>query len=182
MIETFTRQVARWWNTHQSRLQTWTTASTYFVERFRGKKLTKQAQIPVFIQGKDLEEDIRTCEREWRRLGYKDERTWTHLFPSTLADLPNKWYKMEEAQGETFQWNELRENFIKDFNFIPQNEKLVEFSKQIKAFIESIGNNTLTQNYDRLTITCNNIQTKTIPQSIRLQMENEKYGREKLSM
>ena len=59
-----------------------------------------------------------TCENEWRRLGYKDERTWPHLFPSTLADLPSKWYKMEEARGETFFWHELKENFIKDFQFI----------------------------------------------------------------
>ena len=70
-------------------------------------------QIPVFIQGKDPDEHIRTCEREWRILGYKDERTWPHLFPSMLADLPNKWYKMEEAWGETFQWHELKENFTK---------------------------------------------------------------------
>ena len=31
LVETFTRQAARWWDAHQSRLQTWTTASTYFV-------------------------------------------------------------------------------------------------------------------------------------------------------
>ena len=117
----------------------------------------------MFIQGQDPEEHIRTCKREWRRLGYKDERTWPHLFPSTLAELPNKWYKMEEAQGGTFQWHELRENFIKDFSFIPQNEKLVETAKQIKSFIEPIRNNTLIQNYDRLKIPCNNIQTNIIP-------------------
>ena len=127
----------------------------------------------MFIQGQDPEEHIRTCEKEWKRLGYKDERTWPHLFPLMLSDLPNKWYKMEEARGETFKWHELRENFIKDFSFRPQNEKLVETAKQIKAFIEPTGNNTLTQNYDRLTITCNNVQTKTIPQSTRLQIENE---------
>ena len=55
---------------------------------------------------------------------------------------------MEEAQGKTFQWHELRENFLKDFSFIPQNEKLVETVKQIKAFIELTVNNTLIQNYD----------------------------------
>ena len=79
---------------------------------------------------------------------------------------------MEEARGETFQWQELRENFLKDFSFIPQNEKLLETAKQIKTFIEPIGNNTLIQNYDRLTIPCNNIQTKIITQSTRLQKEN----------
>ena len=43
---------------------------------------------------------------------------------------------MEEARGETFLWHEPRENFIKDFNFIPQNENLVETTKQIKEFIQ----------------------------------------------
>ena len=47
---------------------------------------------------------------------------------------------MEEAQGETFLWNELRENFIKDFNFIPEDEKLVKATKQIKTFVESTTN------------------------------------------
>ena len=136
LVETFTGQAARWWDTHQSRLQTWTTTSTYFVERFVGKKLTKQDQIPIFTQGQDLENHIKTCEKEWRRLGYKYERTWPHLFPSTLSDLPNKWYKMEEARGETFLWHELKENFIKYFNFVPQNENLVETAKHIKAFVQ----------------------------------------------
>ena len=43
---------------------------------------------------------------------------------------------MEEAIGEALLWHQLRENFIKDFNFIPQNEKLVETTKQIKEFIQ----------------------------------------------
>ena len=105
------------------------------------------------------------------KLGYKDERTWPHLFPSTLSDLPNKWYKMEEAQGETILCHELKGNFIKDFNFIPQDENFVETTKQIKAFIQLTENKTL--KYSRPTIKCNNIQTMTIPQSTRLQMENE---------
>ena len=41
LVETFTGQVAQWWDTHQSRMQTWTTTSTYFVKIFWGKKLTK---------------------------------------------------------------------------------------------------------------------------------------------
>ena len=72
LVETFTGQAARWWDTHQTRLQTWTTASTYFVKRFGGKKLTQQAQIPVFTEGQNLEDHIKTYEKEWR-LGYKDE-------------------------------------------------------------------------------------------------------------
>ena len=43
LVESFIGQVARWWGTHQNRLQSWTSASTYFVERFGGQKLTAQA-------------------------------------------------------------------------------------------------------------------------------------------
>ena len=100
-------------------------------------------------------------KKAWRRLGYKDEGTWPHLFPSTLADLPKKWYKMEEDRGETFLWHELWENFIKDFNFIPQNENLVKTAKQIKEFIQPTENKPLTDN--RQTMKCNNIQTRTKP-------------------
>ena len=131
LVEIFIGQAARWWYTHQSRLQTWTTTSTYFVEIFGGKKLTNQAQIPIFTQGQDPENHIKICEKQWRRLGYKDERTWLHLFPSTLADLPKKWYKMEEARGETFLWNELKGNFIKDFKFILKYDQLVKATMQI---------------------------------------------------
>ena len=73
---------------------------------------------------------------------------------------------MEEARGETFLWHELRENFIKDFNFIPQNKNLVETAKQIKEFIQPTENKPLKDN--RQTRNCNNIQTET-----RLQLENE---------
>ena len=49
LVETFTKQATRWWDTHQSRLKTWKTTSNFFIERFGGKKLTNQAQIPMFI-------------------------------------------------------------------------------------------------------------------------------------
>ena len=78
---------------------------------------------------------------------------------------------MEESRGKTFLWHELKENFIKDFNFIPQDENMVEITKQIKAFIQPTENKTL--KYNRPTINYNNIQTGTIPQSTRLHMENE---------
>ena len=80
---------------------------------------------------------------------------------------------MEEARGETFLWHELIENFIKDFSFIPQDEKLVETAKQIKAFVGPTENKNLIKNQDQLTINCNNIQIGTISQSTRLKMENE---------
>ena len=50
---------------------------------------------------------------------------------------------MEEARGETFLWHELRENFIKDFSFIPQNENFIETTKQIKEFVEPTENKNL---------------------------------------
>ena len=68
---------------------------------------------------------------------------------------------MEEARGETLLWHELRENFIKDFNFTPQNENLVETAKQIKEFIQPTENKPLKDN--RQTMKCNSIQTGTIP-------------------
>ena len=52
---------------------------------------------------------------------------------------------MEEARGETFLRNELKEIFIKDFSFTPKDEKLVEATKQIKTFIQPTANK-LTQN------------------------------------
>ena len=78
---------------------------------------------------------------------------------------------MEEARGETFLWPELRENFIKDFNFIPQNENMVETTKEIQEFIQPIENKPIPDN--RQIMDYNNIQTGTIPHSTRLQLENE---------
>ena len=48
---------------------------------------------------------------------------------------------------------------------------MVKTAKYIKAFIQPIESKTL--KYNRPTINCNNIQTGTIPESTRLQMENE---------
>ena len=53
---------------------------------------------------------------------------------------------MEEARGETFLWNELRANFTKYFNFIPQNKNLVETTKKIKEFIQPTENKPLKDN------------------------------------
>ena len=49
LIETFARQVERWWGIHQPHLQTWTTKLTYFIEIFGGKKLTLEANINKFL-------------------------------------------------------------------------------------------------------------------------------------
>ena len=69
LFKTFTSQAAQWWDTHQSRIQMWMAASTYFIKIFGGKKLTKQAQIPFFTQGQEPKKHISRCEKERRRLG-----------------------------------------------------------------------------------------------------------------
>ena len=112
------------------------TTSTFFIEILSGKKLTAEAQIINFIQGNYPQEHIQACENRWKRLGYRDERAWPHLFPLTLNDLCNKWYKIEEAQGDTFNWKTVKENFIKDFLFETYQEKLKETTKIIKDFIQ----------------------------------------------
>ena len=75
---------------------------------------------------------------------------------------------MEEDRGKTFVWNELRENFIKDFRFIPKDDKLVEATEQIKPFIQPTIHHTSTENHNRLKASCNNIRSNRIPQSTRL--------------
>jgi hypothetical protein len=58
------------------------------------------------------------------------------LFPNTLDDIPHKWYKIEEACGHTFNWNEIKENFMKDFEFIPKEALWQEVVKEIKKILE----------------------------------------------
>ena len=53
---------------------------------------------------------------------------------------------MEEARGETFVWNELKENSIKDFRFMPEDNKIVEETNKIKPFIQQTIQTKLTQN------------------------------------
>ena len=67
---------------------------------------------------------------------------------------------MEEARGETLLWNELKENFIKDY------DQLVEATKQIETFIKPIVNLTVTHN--RPNASCHDIQSNKVPQSTRL--------------
>ena len=78
---------------------------------------------------------------------------------------------MEEARGETFFWPELKANFIKDFQFIPQNEKLVGTTHQIKQFLQPTEKQA---DQDHRPIKdCNKIQAESKSQSTRLHLENE---------
>jgi hypothetical protein len=48
LVETFIGQVARWWETHSPRLETWKKVLTYFIEHFGEKKLAKTSDNPLF--------------------------------------------------------------------------------------------------------------------------------------
>ena len=56
------------------------TTSTCFIKIFGGKKLITKSNIPVFTQGQDPKKHIDICEKEWRRLGYKDEKFFLTYF------------------------------------------------------------------------------------------------------
>lgn len=66
LVESFTGQATRWWGTHQSRLQSWTTTSMYFVDRFGGQKLTAQPQIRTFHPRDDPTKHVKLCQKEWK--------------------------------------------------------------------------------------------------------------------
>ena len=93
------------------------------------------------------------------------DKTWVQIQTNiaTLDDLPNKWYKMEESQGETFIWLELKEKFIKEFRCKPKDDKLVRETTQIRTFIQLIFHHASTQNHNRLKASCNNIRLNKIP-------------------
>ena len=97
LVEKFIRQASRWW-AHIN------PCYFYFIEIFGGKKLTEKTNINKFLLGNDPQEYINNSELEWKRIGYRDERFWPHIFSLTLNDLLNKWYKIEEARGDTFPW------------------------------------------------------------------------------
>jgi hypothetical protein len=181
-VETFTGQAARWWETHSPRLQTWTTVSTYFFERFRDKKLSKVADIPTFKIGYDPVEHIQRCESEWRKIGYKDERVWPHMFPSTLDEIPSKWYKIEEACGHTSNWVEIKENCVQDFEFNPEEEQLKDAAQRLKSFLEN-PSSVVQKEKAKMSVdggstsTCNFVlvENKEILTARRIDMENIKW-------
>ena len=73
LVETFTGQASHRWVTHQYWLQIWTTSSTYFIKIFVGKKLTVEAHISKFLPENDPKEHIDHCEKEWKRIRYRDD-------------------------------------------------------------------------------------------------------------
>jgi hypothetical protein len=59
----------------------------------------------------------------------------THVL-NTLSDIPHKWYNIEEVSGHTFDWNVIKSNFVKDFEFISEEALLQATTKEIKIFLE----------------------------------------------
>ena len=79
---------------------------------------------------------------------------------------------MEEARGETFTWNELKENFINDFKFSSWDELLVEARKQIKKFLQLIDNKITTEDQlSQQNSTCNHTRSTKTRHSTRLQLK-----------
>ena len=92
--------------------------------------------------------------------------------------MSNKWYKLEEARGEeargdTFTWKTLRENFIKYFSFIPDNEKLKPAAKQLQQFIGESSSKEVVGNIP--TKECRHILIDEIQHSTRLQLETDYF-------
>ena len=95
------------------------------------------------------------------------------MFPPTLDDLPNKWYKIKETRGDTFTWQTLRENFNKDFSFSPDDEILKPVAKQIQQFIGAKSlNETVESNPTK---ECRHISIDKIQHSTRLQLETNHF-------
>ena len=99
---------------------------------------------------------------------------------TTLDDLPNKWYKIEEARGDTFTWQTLRENFIKDFSFTPDDEKLKPVAKQIQQFIGVKSSNETVENNS--TKECRHMSIDEIQHSTRLQLEIDHFPGKSLQL
>jgi hypothetical protein len=67
LFESFTVQVARWWETHVPQLQTWNTFTLYFVDIIGGKKLSTNIDIMTFKHRFNLVTHIQQYDKEWRK-------------------------------------------------------------------------------------------------------------------
>ena len=90
-----------------------------------------------------------------------------------LNDLPNKWYKIEEARGDTFTWQTLKQNFIKYFSFLPADENMQPVARQIQQFLETNTSNEIVENNS--TKECRNILVEELQHSTRLKLESDDF-------
>jgi hypothetical protein len=54
------------------------------VERFGGKNLSTNIDIPIFKPGFDPEIHIQKCEQEWKKARYIDEIVWSAYVPKYI--------------------------------------------------------------------------------------------------
>ena len=54
---------------------------------------------------------IERCQKEWRKLGYKDDKLLPHLFPTTLGDL-----QKNGARWKKHGWNLYLERVKRQFD------------------------------------------------------------------
>jgi hypothetical protein len=59
------------------------------------------------------------------------------MFPSTLDETPNKLYNIEKACDHTVNWDEIKQIFVQDFEFNPEEENLKEATQKIIKFLEN---------------------------------------------
>lgn len=159
LVEIFIGQATNFQGIHQLELQTCMISFTYVIEILKGKKIIVEANIIKFLPRKDLEENINNYKREWKIIGKGDERIQTHLLPLNLDNFPNRWYKIEEDHGDNSTWNTLKQNFINDFSFNTQKQKLKDATKLIKEFIQDPSTQQVDQNKDdlRTMTSCNQV-------------------------
>jgi hypothetical protein len=104
------------------------------------------------------------------------------MFPSTLDEIPSKWYKIEEACSHTSNWAEIKRNFVQDFEFNPVEEHLKDATNQIKIFLE-IPSLDQQKEKEKMSVdegstsTCNLVlvENKGISTARRIDMENTKW-------
>ena len=87
--------------------------------------------------------------------------------------MPNKWYKIEKERCDTFTWQSLKQNFIKDFSFLPENKHLQPPSQQVLQFLET---NKLSKTIENKTTNeCRQVLVEEAHQSTRLQLEIDHF-------
>jgi hypothetical protein len=104
------------------------------------------------------------------------------MFPSTLDEIPIKWYNIQEACNHTSNWAEIKGNFVQDFEFNIVEEHLKYETCQIKIFLESPSPSIQKEKYNisvdgGSTSTCNFslVENKEISTSWRIDMKNIKW-------
>jgi len=105
------------------------------------------------------------------------------MFLNILDDIPHKWYKIEEASGHTFDWNKIKNNFLKDFEFnpkeiLPQEETRETINFLGKTSPEKIQEKGKTKVDQTSTSTCNSVSTHNIENiiSLRVEMSNISFS------